>query len=118
MRRQLDPETLTMALRAYQAEAQKIDAAMHAIRQRIGGRAGAAVAAPATNGARAKRRISAAALKRISAAQKKRWAAFHAKQKAAKAVAPKRTLSSAAKAKLVANLAKARAAKAAKAAPA
>ena len=57
--------------------------------------------------------MSAAAKQRIAAAQRKRWAAFHAEQKGG--VAPKRMLSAAARAKLAANLAKARVAKAAKA---
>jgi len=65
--------------------------------------------------------MSAAALRRISLAQKKRWAAYHAKQGGtAKKAAPKKTakrkMSSERKAALVANLAKARAARAAKAA--
>jgi hypothetical protein len=60
--------------------------------------------------------LSPAAKKRIALAQKRRWAAFHAKQAApAKKDAPKRKLSAAAKAKLLANLAKARAVRAEKA---
>jgi hypothetical protein len=61
--------------------------------------------------------MSAAAKKRIAAGQKKRWAAFHAndtKPVAAKKAAPKRKMSPERKAALVANLAKARAARAAK----
>jgi DNA-binding protein HU-beta len=78
-----------------------------------------------------KRTMSAAARKRIANAQKLRWAKFRksaekpaavakkatvkkAAPKAAKKTAPKRKISAAAKANLVANLAKARAAKAAK----
>ena len=60
--------------------------------------------------------MSAAAKRRIAAAQRKRWAAFHADQKGGSAkTAPRRKLSAAAKVKLARNLAKARAAKAAKA---
>ena len=72
-----------------------------------------------------KRKLSAAGRKAISDATKKRWAAVHAaaaktkpaaeKKAAAKKAVAKRKLSPARKAALVANLAKARAAKAAKA---
>jgi hypothetical protein len=101
-----------MALVGYLAERQKIEAAMAAIRKEVDRRA----AAPAVDGARsAKRVMSPAAKRRIAAAQRKRWAAFHADQKGGSAkAAPKRKLSGAARAKLAANLAKARAAKAAK----
>src|ERR1039457_6605830 len=60
-----------------------------------------------------KRKMSAAGKKAISEATKKRWAAFHATKQAKKPVA-RTKLSPARKAALVANLAKARAAKAAK----
>src|ERR1035437_9351120 len=69
--------------------------------------------------AKPKRKMSAAGRKAISEATKRRWAAFHAAKQAKKAAVkkalPKRKLSPARKAALVANLAKARAAKAAKA---
>jgi hypothetical protein len=72
--------------------------------------------APATS--KPKRKLSKAGRKAISEATKKRWAAFHAAQQAKKPAAKKavaRTkLSPTRKAALVANLAKARAAKAAK----
>ena len=82
--------------------------------------------APATTDvAKPKRRISVAGRKAISDATKRRWAAVHAaaaktrpaaqKKTAAKKAVTKRKLSPARKAALVANLAKARAAKAAKA---
>jgi hypothetical protein len=69
---------------------------------------------------KAKRRLSAAGRQAIIAATKKRWAAVNAakaqqEKPAAKKTALKRKLSPTARAKLVANLAKARAAKAAKA---
>jgi hypothetical protein len=64
--------------------------------------------------------MSAAGRKAISEATKKRWAAFHAakqsKKPALKKAVAKRKLSPARKAALVASLAKAREAKAAKAA--
>ena len=86
---------------------------MAAIRKQVDGHA----AAPAVDGAhRPKRAMSAAAKRRIAAAQPKRWAAFHADKKSGTAkMTPKRRLSAVAKARLSANLAKARAAKAAKA---
>ena len=62
-----------------------------------------------------KRIHSAEVRRRIAAAQRKRWAAFHANQNTAKKTAPKRRLSATVKAKPAKNLAKARAAKAAKA---
>ena len=111
--KQIDRSTLEMALIGYEAERQKIKAAMAAIRKQVDGHA----AAPVVDGARrAKRVMSAAARRRIAAAQRKRWAEFHAEKKSGAAkMAPKRRLSGVAKAKLVANLAKARAARAAKA---
>src|ERR1035437_5985732 len=69
--------------------------------------------------AKPKRKMSAAGKKAISEATKKSWAAFHAtkqaKKPALKKAVAKRRLSPARKAALVANLAKARAAKSAKA---
>jgi len=76
-------------------------------------------------GPKAKRRLSAAGRKAIIAATKRRWAAVKAakaqqekpaaNKMATKKAIPKRRLSPAVRAKLAANLAKARAAKAAKA---
>jgi hypothetical protein len=73
--------------------------------------------------AKPKRKMSAAGRKAISEATKKRWAAFHkaktkpvvAKKATANKAVAKKKLSPARKAALVANLAKARAARAAKA---
>ena len=99
-----------MALIGYEAERQKIKAAMAAILKQVDGH----TVAPVVNGARKPRHnMSAAARRRIAAAQRKRWAAFHMEKKTG--TAPKRKMSAAAKAKLAANLTKARAAKAAKA---
>jgi hypothetical protein len=107
-----DRSTLEMALIGYEAERQKIEATIAAIRKQVDGHA----AAPAVDGGRKPKRVmSAAARRRIAAAQRKRWAAFHAEKKDITKTARKRKLSAAAKAKLAANLAKARAAKAAKA---
>jgi hypothetical protein len=74
--------------------------------------ASAAVTAPAP---KAKRKLSAAGRAAIVAATKKRWAAIHKAEKPAPTkVAAKKKMSPARKAALVANLAKARAARAAK----
>ena len=118
----IDRSILEMALVGLRAEAQRIEEKMAAIRKHLGVRGKTAVASISTDGAtpRRRRQMSAAALRRISSAQKKRWAAFHAKQGAtAKTAAPKKTtakkkMSPERKAALVANLAKARAARAAK----
>jgi hypothetical protein len=76
--KQIDRATLEMALVGYEAERQKIEAAMATIRTQVDGHA----AAPAVDGARGpKRAISVAAKRRIAAAQRKRWAAFHAGQR-------------------------------------
>jgi hypothetical protein len=120
MQRKIDPTILEAALVGYQAELQRIDEKMSAIRKHLGGRVNIAALAPAvsSDGSRPKRQMSAAARKRIAEAQKKRWAEFHAMKKGhaltAKKAAPKRKLSPARRAALAANLAKARAAKAAK----
>jgi hypothetical protein len=112
MPKQIDSSVLEMALVGYQAEIQKITARISVIGKRLG-----AGAQRITEGPKPKRVLSAAARKGIADAQKKRWAALDAKHKApaelAKTAARKRKLSPAAKAKLVANLARARVAKAA-----
>ena len=118
----LDSSILEMALVGLRAEAQGIEEKMAAIRKHLGVRGKTAALSFSTDGAapRRRRQMSAAALRRISLAQKKRWAAYHAKQGAtAKKAAPKKTaakrkMSPERKAALVANLAKARAARAAK----
>jgi hypothetical protein len=112
----LDNSILEMALAGYQAEVQRIEEAMAALRKRLGVRGTTSAAQITTDGSTPKRQMSAAARKRIADAQKKRWAAFHKQhgKPAAKKATAKRTLSPEAKARLAANLAKARAARAAK----
>ena len=117
----LDSSILEMALVGLRAEAQGIEEQMAAIRKRLGIRGKSAALSVSTDGAspRRRRQMSAAALRRISLAQKKRWAAFHKEQgkggtKTTTKAKAKRSLSPATKAKLAANLAKARAARAAK----
>jgi hypothetical protein len=112
MPKQIDSSVLEMALIGFEAEIQKITARISAIRKRLGARA-----QRITQGPKPKRVLSAAAKKKIADAQKKRWAEYHAKHKApanpARRQDPNGSFSPAAKAKLVANLAKARAARAA-----
>ena len=119
MRRKFDHAILEAALVGYQVELQKIQEKITAIRKQLGGRVNIAAQAPAvSDGSERRGQMSAAARKRIAEAQKKRWRKFHATRKAAtgtaKEAAPKRNLSPARRAALAANLAKARAAKAAK----
>jgi hypothetical protein len=117
----IESSILEMALVGLTAEAQRIEEKMEVIRKHLGVRGRSAATSFSTDGAtpRRRRQMSAAALRRISLAQKKRWAAFHAKKSkaekpAAKKTAVKKKMSPERKAKLVANLAKARAARAAK----
>jgi cell division septum initiation protein DivIVA len=102
-----DIQTLKMALVGFQIEHQKVQERIAEIERRLGGRTPRVAAS--SSGPKPQRKMSAAARKRIADAQKKRWAAFHKAQKPAK-----KKLSAARKAALVANLAKARAAKTAK----
>jgi hypothetical protein len=112
MPKQLDNSLLEMALIGYAEQRREIENAIAAIRSQLRERS----TPVATDGARPRRKLSAAARKRIAAAQKKRWKEFH--QQKAEAGKPKATaktkLSPARKAALAANLAKARAAKAEK----
>jgi hypothetical protein len=105
-----------MALVGYAAKRDEIVQKMADIERQLGvGRTSAPTpGAPATA---KKRTMSAAGKKAVREALKKRWAAFHAKAGVAAKQSdnkPKRTLSPAVKARLAANLAKARAAKAKK----
>jgi hypothetical protein len=94
MQGQIDHSTLEMALVGYEAELQKIEGAMAAIRKQLGIRGNGARVMPTGVRTNGRRQMSAAARKRIAAAQLKRWAAFHAKQKApAKKPAAKRKMS-------------------------
>ena len=117
MPKQLDRSVLEMALIGYQRSLENIEEKIADIRRQLGIRPAKAAAPVAPGGAKPKRKMSAVARKRIALAQKKRWAAFHQAKKPApapKKAAVKRKLSPARKAALLANLAKARAAKAAK----
>jgi hypothetical protein len=121
-----DAHLLEAALIGYQAQVDRITAAIREIEKRLGttrGRTGTNPPAPSVDSPRLKRKITAKGRAAIRAAVKRRWAAFRAAQKTGKPKstgksaakpAPKRKLSPAARAKVVANLRKARAAKAAK----
>ena len=115
MKTHFDRSVLEMALIGYAAQVQKINDAISEIQKEL--RGGGATIATSVDGAEPKRKrhMSAAGRAAIAAATKKRWREFHAANKTAVKAKPKRKLSPAAKAKLVANLRKARAAKAAKA---
>jgi hypothetical protein len=116
MRRQIDQAVLEMALVGYTAKLDEVIQKMADIQRQLGVR-GKGVAAPAAPAhaalaAKPKRKLSAAGKKAIQAALKKRWAAFHAQGGKAIAKPTRKAMSPAAKARLAANLAKARAAKA------
>ena len=111
MQRKIDSATLEMALVGYTAKLQKIEEKIIAIRKHLRGRVNITTAATVdSNGSEPKGRMSAAGKRRIAEAQKKRWRKFHAQQEGkvatSKKTASRRKLSPAAKAKLVANLAK------------
>lgn len=114
----INDSTLQAALVEYKAALDSINANISAIRTQLAVRA--IRAAAGVQRARPKDRMSAAGRQAIAAAQKKWWTKYRAQQRAAassaRKVAPKREMSAERKAALVANLAKARAAKAAKAA--
>ena len=116
---QLNRAIIEAAIVGFERQKQKIDETIAELRAQLDGtssRPGHKVKVGDAGTVKAKRTMSAAGRKRIAAAQKARWAAHHAKEGTpAKKSVPKRKMSPAAKAKLVANLAKARAAKAAKA---
>ena len=123
MRRQIDNEVFEMALLGYRARREEIMLKMADIQRQLGkhpkGEAvSAAGAVTAVDGAKPKRTLSAAGIRAIRAGVKRRWAAFHSKASAVSAkkspAKPKREMSPAAKAKLAANLALARAARASK----
>ena len=121
---ELNRAIIEAAIVGFESQKQKLDETIAELRAQLNGSStepGPKVTDAGT--VKAKGTMSAAARKRIAAAQKARWASYHAKEGAsankaapAKKTATKRKLSPAGKAKLVANLAKARAAKAAKAA--
>ena len=113
----LTHEIIAAAIDGYEAQKIRIDGKIAELRAMLPG--GSTEPATPEPTKRKRRKMSAAGRKAISDATKKRWAAFHAAKKAKKPALKKeiakKKLSPARKAALVANLAKARAAKAAKA---
>jgi hypothetical protein len=114
----LTPEIIIAAIVGFEQQKLHIDAKIAKLHSLLTG--GAAEPTAAAPGAPTrKRRVSAAARRKMALAQKARWAKVRGESEPTQAAAPptnpKRKLSAAAKAKLVANLKRARAAKAAKA---
>jgi hypothetical protein len=106
------------AILGFEAQKQQIDSQIAELRGMLDGNR--TETAATTDAAPRKRKFSPAAIARMRAAQKMRWAKIKGESEPAQPAAtkpskPKRKLSAAAKARLVANLKKARAAKAAKA---
>src|ERR1017187_2099459 len=109
MPKQLTPEIITAAIVGFEQQKLRIDAQVAELRAMLSG-SPAEPAASSEPTTRKRRKMSAAGRKAIAEAQRKRWAAS---KKAAEPTAaqkvpkPKRKLSPARKAALVANLAKA-----------
>ncbi len=97
-----DQDLLAMALVGYEAQIEKINAAIKGIQAQLGHRGPGRPPKVATDGAApAKRTLSVAARRRIGAAQKKRWAAVR-KSKAQAAAPKKRKLSAAGRKAIIA----------------
>src|ERR1035441_7407144 len=117
MPKQLTPEIISAAIDGFEQQQLRIDIQIAELRAMLpGGSTQTAATSEVPTGKRKRRKMSAAGRKAIAEAQRKRWAAS---KKAAEPPAPatskpKRKLSKAGRAALVANLAKARAARAAK----
>jgi hypothetical protein len=117
MPKQLTPEIISAAIDGFEQQQLRIDIQIAELRAMLpGGSTQTAGTSEVPTGKRKRRKMSAAGRKAIAEAQRKRWAAS---KKAAEPPAPatskpKRKLSKAGRAALVANLAKARAARAAK----
>lgn len=116
----LTAEIITAAIEGFESQQRRIDTQIAELRAMLPG--GPAETAATPEAPIRKRRVSAAARRKMALAQKARWAKIRGESEPTQAAAPptkpKRKLSAAAKAKLVANLKRARAAKAAKAKPA
>jgi len=74
-----DRSILEMAIAGYEVERQKIEEKIAEIKAHLGG-----TSHVVSDGAKPKRKISAAARKRIASAQRKRWRDFRANEKASK----------------------------------
>jgi cell division septum initiation protein DivIVA len=108
----IDRSLLEAALIGYSAEHQKLQEKINALRTHLTGHTNGAATIANAGGITRRGTMSVAARQRIAAAQRKRWAAFHAKQ--LKPTASKGTVTPERRAALAANLARARAARAAK----
>jgi hypothetical protein len=116
---QISRAIIEAAIAGFEHQKQQIDETIAELRAELDGstakRTGRIAKGAETAPARKKRHISAAGRRAIAEAQRKRWAAAKKQSVEAKpAPKAKRKMSAAAKAKLVANLKKAREAKAAK----
>jgi hypothetical protein len=109
----LTPEIIAAAIAGFEAQKTQIDAKIADLRAALTGGPAETGATPAP-AVHKRRKMSAAARKRIGDAQRKRWAESKKPSTPAKKALPKKKLSPARKAALIANLAKARAARAAK----
>ena|ERR1039458_3556367 len=114
MRTQLPTSVLQMALIGYENEIRIIVEAIQDVRAELKRRTGGSAASVEDGVPKSRRPMSGAAKRRIALAQKKRWKAFHANAKVETPAQPRRVLSPERRAALAENLAKARAAKAAK----
>jgi hypothetical protein len=115
---QLTESVILAAIDGFEAQKARIDQQIAALRALLPGRSKAG--ATTTEAGPKKRHFSPEAIERMRAAQRLRWSKIRGESQPstpapAEAPKPKRKLSAAAKAKLIANLKKARAAKAAKA---
>ena len=109
----LSAEIITAAIQGFEFQKTSIDGKIAELKAMLSGGTTQTAATPEPT-KRKRRKMSAAGRARIAAAQRKRWAASKVQAEAAKPEKPNRRLSATAKAKLVANLKKARAAKAAR----
>jgi hypothetical protein len=109
----LTHEIIVAAIEGYESQKKRIDVQIAELRAMLPGGSTETATTPEAS-TRKRRKMSAAARKRIGDAQRKRWAASKKQAAPPKKNAPKRKLSPARKAALVANLAKARAARTAK----
>jgi hypothetical protein len=107
-------EILNAAILGFEEQKRRIDSQIAELRAMLDGGTRPTPAATPETPKRKRRKMSAAGRKAIAEAQRKRWAASKKAAVPPKKTLPKRKLSPAGKAALVANLAKARAAKAAK----
>jgi len=114
----LIPEIIAAAILGFEQQKRQIDSQISELRAMLSGGPAEPAAVTLESPARKRKKFSATARRKMALAQKARWAKIKgesAKPAPVLAPKPKRKLSAAAKAKLVTNLKKARAAKVAKA---